>query len=76
MLLLSSLSEAGRALTQEVLLRASFVVALFFESAAPATTPVNNGVQSAAASANREMLARAEQRIWGDNLDARCLPMF
>jgi hypothetical protein len=71
----SSSSEAGRALTQEVLLRASFIIALSSESAAPATTSVNDGVQSTAASTDREKLARAEQRIWGDNLDALHLPM-
>ena len=60
---------------QEVLLRASFIVALSSESATPATAPVNDGIQSAVASANWEKLARAEQRIWGDNLDALCLPM-
>ena len=71
----SLLSGAGRALTQEVLLRASFVIALSSESAALATVPINDGVQPATASANRERLARAEQRIWGDNLDTLCLPM-
>ena len=73
--LLLSLSEVGRALTQEVLLRASFVVVLSSESATPATAPVNDGVQSATTSADREKLARAEQRIWGDNLDALHPPM-
>ena len=43
------LSWVGRALTHEVLLRASFVVAL----------SVNDGVQSAAVFINREKLARA-----------------
>ena len=71
----SSSSGAGRALTQEVLLRASFVVALSSESATPATAPINDGVQSAATSTNREKLARAEQRIWGNNLDALGPPM-
>ena len=46
---------------------ASSVVALSSESAARATTPIDNGVQSAAASANRKELVKTEQRIWGDN---------
>ena len=38
--------------------------------------PVNEGIQSAAASANREELAREERRIlWGDDLDALRLLM-
>ena len=32
--------------------------------------PINNGVQSVAVSAAREKLARAGQRIWGDDPDA------
>ena len=61
--MLSLLSGAGWALTLEVLLHASSIVALSSESAAPATAPFDNGIQSATASANREELARAEQRI-------------
>ena len=61
--------------TLEVLLRASSVVVLSSESAAPVTAPGNNGVQSAAASANQEELVRAERRIWGDDLDAFCPTM-
>ncbi len=41
---LLSLSGVGRALRQEVLLRAPFVVALSSESAPLATTPVNDAV--------------------------------
>ena len=70
-----SLLGAGRTSMLEVLLCASFVVALSSESAAPATTPVNVGVKSAAASADQEELARIEQRICGDDPEALCLPM-
>ena len=69
---LSSLLGAGRMLTLEVILRASSVVASSSKSATRATAPVDDGVQSVAASAAREELARAEQRIWGDNPDALC----
>ena len=55
-----SLSGAGRMQMLEVLLHASSLVVLSSESATPATVPVNNGIQSAAASANREELARAK----------------
>ncbi len=66
----SSSSGAGRMPTLEVILRASSVVASSSKSAALATVPVNDGVRSVAASDAPEELARAEQRIWGDNLDA------
>ena len=54
----------------EVILRASSVVASSSESVAPGTVPVDDGVRSVAASAAREELARADRRIWGDDLDA------
>jgi hypothetical protein len=61
------LSGVGRMQTLEVILCASSVVTSSSKSAAPATTPVNDGVRSVAASATREELVRAEQRIWGDD---------
>ena len=72
---LLSLLGAGLTPMLEVLLRAFSIIALSFESAALAAGPVDNGIQSAAASANREELGRAEQRIWGDNPDALRPPM-
>ena len=66
----SLLSGAGRMPTLEVILRASSVVASSSNSAAPATAPVNDSVQSIAASAAWVELARAERRIWGDDPDA------
>ena len=67
--LLSS-SGAGRIPTLEVILRASSVGTSSSKSAAPETAPVNKGVRSVDMSAAREELARAEQRIWGDDPDA------
>ena len=65
-----SSSGAGRMPTLEVILRTSSVVASSSKSAAPATAPVDDGIRSVAASAAREELARADQRIWGDDPDA------
>ena len=73
--LLSSLG-AGRMPMLEVILRASSVVASSSESAAPATAPFDDGVQSVALSAAWEELARAERRIWGDDPDALCTEIW
>jgi hypothetical protein len=67
---LSSSLGVGRMLTLEVILHASSIIVSSSESAALATTPVDNSVRSVAASAAQEELARAEQMIWGDNPDA------
>ena len=65
----------GRTPTLEVILHASSVVTLSSKSAAQVTACVDNGIRSAAASAAGEELARAEQKIWGDNPAPHCPPM-
>ena len=62
-------SGAGRMPTLEVILRASSVVLFSSKSATLVTVLIDDGAQSVTASAAREELARAEQRIWGDDPD-------
>jgi hypothetical protein len=70
-----SLLVAGRTPMLEVLLCISSAVPSSSKSAAPATAPSNDGIQSAVVSAVGEELARAEQRVWGDGSDALHLLM-
>ena len=56
-----SLLLGGRRPMLEVILHAPYIIESSSKSATPATTP-----------ADQEELARAEQRIWEDNLDSLC----